>query len=177
MRILLVDNHDSFTRNLEHLIVSASGSVPVIIPYDAFYPDMAHGYNVTVLSPGPGHPVEYPGYKGLFGLGRPVLGICLGLQIINSHFGGTVDCLPGCIHGQTSRFTLFGREIEAARYHSLYLSQVAPELEVMAEFQCIPMAVKHKSLPMLGLQFHPESFLTQQGEGIIRDALQMLLPG
>ncbi|MBI4804962.1 MAG: aminodeoxychorismate/anthranilate synthase component II [Desulfovibrio sp.] len=177
MRILMVDNKDSFTRNLEHLIVAASGSVPVIVPYATFFPEMVHGYDVTVLSPGPGHPDDYPGYKGLFGPGRPVLGICLGLQIINVHFGGAVDRLQGCIHGRISRFTLFGKEIEAARYHSLYLSQVAADLDVLAEFQGIPMAAKHKRLPVLGLQFHPESFLTPQGEGIIRDALQMLLSG
>lgn len=177
MRILLVDNRDSFTRNLEHLLVAASGSVPAIVPYGSFCPEMATGYDVTVLSPGPGHPGEYPGYKGLFEFGRPVLGICLGLQILNVHFGGAVDRLPGCIHGRTSRFTLFGREIEAARYHSLYLSKVASDLEVLAEFQGIPMAAKHKRFPVLGFQFHPESFLTPQGEGIIRDALQMLLPG
>jgi para-aminobenzoate synthetase component 2 len=176
MRILLVDNRDSFTRNLEHLIVSASGDVPVIVPCDLFCPDMTRGFDVTVLSPGPGHPDEYPGYKGLFGLGRPVLGICLGLQIVNIHFGGAVDRLPGCIHGRTSRFTLFGSEVEAARYHSLYLSRIAPELDILAEFQGIPMAAKHRSLPIVGFQFHPESFLTPQGKGIIRDALQMLLP-
>jgi para-aminobenzoate synthetase component 2 len=177
MRILLVDNRDSFTRNLEHLIVAAVGSVPAITPYDSFRTDMALGYDVTVLSPGPGHPDDYPGYGGLFDASRPVLGICLGLQIANVHFGGAADRLPGCIHGRTSVFTLFGRQVEAARYHSLYLSRVAPDLEVLAEFQGIPMAAKHRRLPVLGFQFHPESFLTPQGEGIIRDALQMLLPG
>ena len=134
MRILLVDNRDSFTRNLEHLVVAASGSVPEIVAYDAFCLDVALDYDVTVLSPGPGHPGEYPGYGELLDSGRPVLGVCLGLQIVNMHFGGSVDRLPGCFHGRTSRFALFGREIEAARYHSLYASRVAPDLDVLAEF-------------------------------------------
>lgn len=174
MRILLVDNRDSFTRNLEHLLVQATGHVPRIAPYDSFRPSDARAFDLCVVSPGPGHPRDYPAYGPLLDSGRPVLGICLGLQIMNLHFGGTVDRLPGCVHGKTSRFTLFGRDVLAARYHSLYLSRVAPDLEVLAGHQGVPMAARHRSLPLLGLQFHPESFLTPHGPDILRDALNLL---
>lgn len=177
MRILLVDNRDSFTRNLEHLLAMAAGRGPEIVAYDDFAPDSAREFDLTVVSPGPGHPRDYPAYGPLLDSGRPVLGVCLGLQIANLHFGGLVERLPGCFHGRASRFTLFGREVEAARYHSLHLSRVAPEMEVLADFQGIPMAARHKVLPVLGFQFHPESFLTPRGPDLIRDALQMLLPG
>lgn len=176
MRILLVDNRDSFTRNLEHLLVQATGHAPRVAPYDGFHPSMADACDLTVISPGPGHPRDYPAYGTLLDSGRPVLGVCLGLQIMNLHFGGSVERLPGCVHGKASRFTLFGRDVLAARYHSLFLSRVAPDLDVLAEFQGVPMAAKHRRLPLLGLQFHPESFLTPQGPDILRDALNMLLP-
>lgn len=175
MRILLVDNRDSFTRNLEHLLVQAVGHVPRVAPYDGFRPEMAEAYDMTVISPGPGHPRDYPAYGPLLDSGRPVLGICLGLQIMNLHFGGSVERLPGCVHGKASHFMLFGRDVLAARYHSLSLSRVAPDLDVLAEFQGIPMAARHRSLPLLGLQFHPESFLTPHGPDILRDALNLLL--
>ena len=177
MRILLVDNRDSFTRNLEHLLFQATGHAPVIAAYDAFHTDMAAAFELTVISPGPGHPREYPAYGPLLSSGRPALGVCLGLQIMNLHFGGAVERLPGCVHGKASRFKLFGREMTAARYHSLYLSRMAPDLDVLAEFEGIPMAARHRTLPLLGLQFHPESFMTPQGPDILRDALHLLLPG
>lgn len=177
MRILLADNRDSFTRNLEHLIARVTGSAPAIVPCARYRTGLSWGYALTVISPGPGHPRDYPGYGELLDSGMPVLGVCLGLQIANLHFGGAVERLPGCMHGKASRFTLFGREVTAARYHSLYLSRLAPEMEPLAEFQGIPMAARHTRLPVLGLQFHPESFMTPQGAEILRDCLHALLPG
>lgn len=176
MRILLADNQDSFTCNLEHLLARVA-SPPVIVPYPDFHEEMSRDFDLTVISPGPGHPREYPAYGPLLDSGRPVLGVCLGLQIANLHFGGSVERLPGCVHGRASRFTLFGREVLAARYHSLHLSRVAPELMVLAESNGIVMAARHRKLPVLGLQFHPESFLTPDGPEIMRDALHLLLPG
>jgi len=177
MRILLVDNRDSFTRNLEHLLAGVRGRAPEIVSYPDFDPALAAGFDLTVISPGPGHPRDYPSYGPLLDSGRPVLGVCLGLQIANLHFGGEVSRLPGCVHGRASSFELFGRQVRAARYHSLFLSRVAPDMEVLARLGSVPMAARHKWLPVMGLQFHPESFLTPLGGDILRDALQMLLPG
>lgn len=177
MRILLADNRDSFTRNLEHLLARATGCPPDIIGYDAFRAESVQGYDLLVISPGPGHPREYPAYGPVLECGLPVLGVCLGLQIMNLRFGGEVSRLPGCIHGRTNTFTLFGKAVTAARYHSLYLSRVADGFEALAELEGIPMAARHASLPLLGLQFHPESFLTAGGAEIIRESLRRILPG
>jgi len=177
MRILLVDNRDSFTRNLEHLIAGVAGQAPAIAGYDGWSPEISRRFDLTVISPGPGHPRDYPAYGPLLESGAPVLGICLGLQIANLHFGGEVGRLDGCVHGRASSFTLFGRRIDAARYHSLHLSRMAPDMEVLAEFEGIPMAARHRRLPVLGLQFHPESFMTPQGPDILRDCLRHLAAG
>ena len=174
MRILLVDNRDSFTRNLEHLLVQSLGHAPGLTPYADFRPEVARGFDLVVISPGPGHPRQYPAYGPLLDSGRPVLGICLGLQIANLHFGGAVERLPGCVHGRASEFTLFGRAVRGARYHSLHLSRVAPDMEVLARCGDIPMAARHRSLPVLGLQFHPESFLSDHGEEVLRDCARLL---
>jgi para-aminobenzoate synthetase component 2 len=176
MRILLADNRDSFTRNLEHLLFAVTGRAPDIAGYDAFTPQSVQGYDLLVISPGPGHPREYPAYGPVLESGTPVLGVCLGLQIMNLHFGGGVSRLPGCFHGRASTFTLFGREVAAARYHSLYLSRVAEGFEVLGKLEGVPMAARHESLPLLGLQFHPESFLTTDGAWIIRECLRRILP-
>lgn len=175
MRILLADNRDSFTRNLEHLLFVVTGHAPDIVGYDAFRPESVPGYDLLVISPGPGHPRRYPAYGPVLESGTPVLGVCLGLQIMNMHFGGEVSRLTGCVHGRASTFALFGREVTAARYHSLYLSRVAKGFEVLAELEGVPMAARHASLPLLGLQFHPESFLTADGAGIIRECLRHIL--
>ncbi|MFZ5428528.1 MAG: aminodeoxychorismate/anthranilate synthase component II [Thermodesulfobacteriota bacterium] len=177
MRILLVDNRDSFTRNLEHLIADVAGMPPEIAGYEGWSPAMSRPFDLTVISPGPGHPRDYPAYGPLLDSGAPVLGVCLGLQVINLHFGGEVDRLPGCVHGRASSFTLFGRAVTAARYHSLHLSRVAPDLEVLSWFEGIPMAARHRRLPVLGLQFHPESFMTPQGPEILRECLCLVAAG
>ncbi|WP_243362004.1 aminodeoxychorismate/anthranilate synthase component II [Fundidesulfovibrio terrae] len=177
MRILLADNRDSFTRNLEHLLHRVCGVAPEIVSYPDLDSEAAARFDLTVVSPGPGHPRDYPAYGPLLASGRPVLGVCLGLQIATLHFGGEVSRLPGCFHGRPSRFEIFGRQVDAARYHSLYVSRPGPDMEVLARCGEIPMAARHRTLPVLGLQFHPESFLTPQGAEIIRECLQMLLPG
>jgi len=177
MRILLVDLRDSFTRNLEHLLAEAAGRAPEIVPQARYAPALSQGFDLTVLSPGPGHPREHPGFGPLLDSGRPVLGVCLGLQIINLHFGGAVERLAGCVHGRASRFAFLGREVEAGRYHSLWLSRLAPGLELLAHLDGVPMAARHRRLPVAGVQFHPESFLTPRGPEILHDLLRMLLPG
>lgn len=233
MRILLADNHDSFTRNLEHLLVAATGCVPTVVPVDrlddvtAHWPH-AHGdpdpaapatrWNLLVISPGPGTPEEYPQYEPLLGgeatrvaraphatddgadarlparppteqpaapasppcalscpVPVPVLGICLGLQIINAHFGGVTAPLPGCVHGKPDTLHYAGQVRTVARYHSLHLSAMGAGIRVLARNgQGAVMAARHAILPLLGYQFHPESFLTPDGVWWIRHALHAL---
>ncbi|MBT8762804.1 aminodeoxychorismate/anthranilate synthase component II [Desulfohalobiaceae bacterium Ax17] len=173
MNILLIDNNDSFTCNLEHLLATTTKGKVKVIPYNELTLELPKGYDFTVISPGPGKPSEYPQYSYLFAQNIPILGICLGMQIINKFFGGKTAPLQGCIHGKTDAIRFMGRNYQVARYHSLYLSQVADCLEVIAiNASGVPMAVRHKSRKILGYQFHPESFLTQDGENFINYALK-----
>ena len=227
MRILLADNDDSFTRNLEHLLVAATGCVPMVVPVDRLeeitdgWPHVpgeanpAARWDLLVISPGPGTPEEYPQYAPLLGgeatrvaraphatdegvdarppavpaaassaappppsrcpVPVPVLGICLGLQIINAHFGGVTAPLPGCVHGKPDTVQYAGQTRTVARYHSLHLSVMGAGMHVLARNgQGVVMAARHHSLPLLGYQFHPESFLTPDGVWWIRHALHAL---
>lgn len=176
MRIVLIDNNDSFTRNLEHLLVTATSYVPEIISYGengkALVSCSLEQYDLIVISPGPGHPVEYNAYNCVFESRKPVLGICMGMQIINNYYGGTTDRLPDCVHGKTDKIELNGQLKTVARYHSLYLSSIGEGLRVTSTLSgtSVPMIVEHENRPIMGLQFHPESFLTEQGEWYIHHA-------
>ena len=168
MRILLIDHYDSFTRNLEHLLVCALQAEVTVLPHDldgAVWEDVAVNYDLTVLSPGPGYPDEYTGYGELLRSGNPVFGVCLGMQIINRVFGGKTERLADCVHGKTDEIIWDDTRHTIARYHSLYLSYVADCFDVLAaNDQGIPMIISHKDLPVRAVQFHPESFLTPYGK-------------
>lgn len=176
MNILLIDNNDSFTRNLEHLLVaSVAGANIVVEPYarlaelDLSWPDL------VVVSPGPGMPVDYPGYERVIHAGKPILGVCLGMQILNEQFGGSTGRLAGCSHGKTDTIVWQGQEQVVARYHSLYVTEVGSGLDVLAEnSDGVPMCLGSAEKRVLGYQFHPESFLTHDGGVFIHDALAFL---
>lgn len=169
MKTILIDNRDSFTRNLEHLLAAHLPQPPQVAEYDALSGLQPHDWDLVVISPGPGHPEDYPGYGPWIESGVPVLGICLGLQIINIHFGGQVDRLPGCVHGKTEDIDILGERRTVARYHSLHCSRLGQGLSAFAaNAEGVPMAVRHETLPVMGYQFHPESFLTPDG-GIFID--------
>lgn len=179
MKLLLVDNEDSFTRILEHLLATVTGAAPKVLPYAAFTMRAARAADLVVVSPGPGHPADYPAYEPLVTAtdGPPVLGVCLGMQIINHFLGGEVAPLPGCVHGRASEIAFAGRRLRVARYHSLHLSRLAQGLVVEAATdEGVIMAVRHETRPLLGYQFHPESFLTESPEIFIRHACARLLP-
>jgi anthranilate/para-aminobenzoate synthase component II len=162
--ILLIDNFDSFTINLEHLLVARLGTIPKIVSYaDVDMVDL-EAFDLVVISPGPGRPVEYPQYARLFLSNVPVLGICLGMQIVNEQFGGRTDRLPGCYHGRADEIIFNGERRLVARYHSLYANVIGKDLDIIASDAAgIPMAVRHRFRPIIGYQFHPESFLTNDG--------------
>jgi len=180
VRLLLVDNEDSFTRNLEHLLATVTGLTPALVPYSGFTPEAAHAADLLVISPGPGHPREYPAYLPLFASDAPrlpILGICLGMQIINHALGGEVARLPGCVHGRAEAIDFSGRRVRVARYHSLSCTSLAPGLVLDAATDTgVPMAAHHRDRPLAGYQFHPESFLTEAPEAFILHALHLLLP-
>lgn len=176
MDILLIDNNDSFTRNLEHLLIAAvPESAVTVIGYDAMRNVDLARYDLLVISPGPGEPAEYPGYERVMRSGRPVLGICLGMQIINDFFGGKTARLPGCVHGKTDTIVIGGSEREVARYHSLYVAEVGGGLEVLAtNGDGVTMCIGNRGARIFGYQFHPESFLTPDGGWFIEHALDYL---
>ena len=185
MKIVIIDNYDSFTYNLSHLIKSLGAEVDVV-RNDQFELSDLEPYSKIVLSPGPGIPSEagllldvirtYAGKK-------PILGVCLGHQAIGEVFGAKLENLSDVFHGVATPchiiaddpiFSGLDRDITVGRYHSWVVSQEElPEcLEVTAvsdEGQI--MALRHKTLNVRGIQFHPESVLTPDGRKMIQNFL------
>ncbi len=185
MKIVIIDNYDSFTYNLSHLVKELGAEVTVL-RNDQFNLDEIKEFSKIILSPGPGIPSEagllldvireYAGKK-------PILGVCLGHQAIGEAFGGKLENLSDVFHGVATPchiiaddaiFSGIDRDITVGRYHSWVVSKEAfPDcLEVTAvsdEGQI--MALKHKTLNIRGIQFHPESVLTPDGRKMIQNWL------
>jgi anthranilate synthase component 2 len=184
--ILLVDNYDSFTYNLAHLF-GELGMEVTVIRNDAIDADGAERLAPShlVISPGPGRPADAGSSIEIvrrLGPRTPTLGVCLGHQAIVEAFGGEVGPAKRLVHGKSSPVRHDGRglfrglpeEFEAGRYHSLAAVRVPDELEVSAT--CTEhevMAVRHRELPVDGVQFHPESVLTPVGPQLARNFLEM----
>jgi anthranilate synthase/aminodeoxychorismate synthase-like glutamine amidotransferase len=188
-RILVVDNYDSFTYNLVQELAEL-GAEPTVVRNDAWTLDQVREFapEGIVISPGPGTP-EKPSDVGIsndlireLGATTPLLGVCLGHQCICYVFGGRILRAPELVHGKTSQIYHRGEGIldglpipfEATRYHSLIVerSSLPHELKVTAETgDELVMAVRHRTLPIEGVQFHPESVLTTEGMQILRNFL------
>ena len=189
--VVVIDNYDSFTYNLVHHLRLAGCAVEVVrndevtaaqIP--AFSP---HG---VVISPGPCTPadagISVDVIRGCASAGIPVLGVCLGHQAIAAAYGASIIRAPRPVHGQTSLITHDGRcvlaglppRFAAARYHSLIVAeQTGPAcLRITARAARIPMGLRHATLPIEGVQFHPESILTRPGHAIIASFTQAITP-
>jgi anthranilate synthase component II len=183
--ILLVDNYDSFTYNLAHLFGELGCEVDVR-RNDAIDVDEAEALapSQLVISPGPGRPASAGNTLAILErlAGRvPTLGVCLGHQAIVEAFGGEIGPAKRLVHGKSSPVTHDGRGLfrglppsfEAGRYHSLAATSVPDALEVSAT--CAEgevMAVRHRELPVDGVQFHPESVLTPVGRDLARNFLE-----
>jgi anthranilate synthase/aminodeoxychorismate synthase-like glutamine amidotransferase len=190
-RVLVIDNYDSFVYNLVQYL-GELGADPVVHRHDAVTlaelieldPD------AVLVSPGPGDPGTHPENVGVSneaiahfgGAGVPVLGVCLGHQCIGHVFGGAIVRAPHVMHGKTSQISHDGRGVfrdlpspfTATRYHSLVVerSSVPPVLEVTAESEDgLVMGLRHRELPIEGVQFHPESILTDHGHDLLRNFL------
>jgi len=183
--ILLIDNYDSFTYNLAHLFGSLGCEVAVY-RNDAIDADTAEHLGPTqlVISPGPGHARDAGATVEIvrrLAPRVPTLGVCLGHQAVVEAFGGEVGPAKQLLHGKASSVRHDGRgifaglpeEFEAGRYHSLAATRVPDELEVSAT--CAEgevMAVRHRELPVDGVQFHPESVLTPVGPTLAKNFLE-----
>jgi anthranilate synthase/aminodeoxychorismate synthase-like glutamine amidotransferase len=185
MRVLMVDNYDSFTYNLVHLL-EALGAEVLVRRNDEVTVEEARELapDRLVVSPGPGRPAGAGRSLELIrGLGRstPTLGVCLGHQAIVEAFGGEVSRARALLHGKASSlehdgrgvFTDLPRPLEAGRYHSLAALRVPDELEVTATTEDGEvMGVRHRAYPIEGVQFHPESVLTPQGPRMLKNFLE-----
>ncbi|MET7690131.1 aminodeoxychorismate synthase component I [Streptomyces sp. NPDC005483] len=186
MKTLLIDNYDSYTYNLFQLVAEVNGEEPVVVLNDAFggLPDLGEylgRFDNVVVSPGPGHPAE-PRDFGLSGAvlaasSIPVLGVCLGHQGIALGEEARVEAAPEPRHGYLSAVRHDGRDLfqglpqdfTAVRYHSLAVSEpLPPTLEATAWAEDgVLMGLRHRSRPLWGVQFHPESVLTEYGHRML----------
>ncbi len=188
VRMLLIDNYDSFTYNLVQAF-AAQGADVMVYRNDAISVAEALALDVThlVISPGPGRP-EDAGISlqmiAAFAEKVPVLGVCLGHQCLVHHFGGDIVRAERLMHGKTSMAKHDGKTIfdgmpepcEVGRYHSLCAQrdELPEELELTAETERGEvMGVRHKSLPLEGVQFHPESVLTPDGDRLMANFMRM----
>jgi anthranilate synthase component II len=183
--ILLIDNYDSFTYNLAHLLEELGAEVKVV-RNDKIDADEAERLAPShlVISPGPGRP-ENAGVSleivERLGPRVPTLGVCLGHQAIIEAFGGEVGQAQRLVHGKASEIAHDGQglfsglpdPLQGGRYHSLAATRVPEELEVCATTDDGEvMAVRHRELPVVGIQFHPESVLTPDGPALAKNFLE-----
>ena len=187
MRVLVIDNYDSFTHNLVQLAGSLGADVVVRRNDEASVDELrALEPERLIVSPGPGDPseagVSCEAIRAFAGAGVPTLGVCLGHQCIGAALGAHIVRAPTLLHGKTSPVTHDGKGIfqnvpsptVATRYHSLAIDDktLPPDVGVSAwSDDGVVMGIRHRRLPLEGVQFHPESILTADGERMLRNFL------
>lgn len=190
-RVVVVDHHDSYVWNLVHLVAAATGVLPDVVQHDATTAAHVLAYDRVVLSPGPGHPLDESdfaiGGEVLRSATVPVLGVCLGMQGLVTAYGGVVErvrpahgAVASVHHDGTGVFAGIPSPYPAVRYHSLAATEVPDDLVVTAtcrdeERRTVVMGVRHRTRPLHGVQFHPESVLSQYGARLVRNFLQCTL--
>ena len=190
-RVLVVDNHDSFVHTLVGYLRELGADV-TLIEADATdaaqLEAMLSAFDALLLSPGPGTPadagVSIDAVRLAARIGMPLLGVCLGHQVIGAAFGTAVSEAPELMHGMVSRVTHDGSALfagipspfDAGRYHSLALAESALPADVVVTARTesgTVMALAHSRLPILGVQFHPESVLTEGGYRLLANWLDL----
>jgi anthranilate synthase/aminodeoxychorismate synthase-like glutamine amidotransferase len=186
-RVLVIDSYDSFVYNLVQYL-GELGADPVVVRNDQLTvaEALAMEPDAVLLSPGPGRPEDAgiicAAVPAFAAIGTPVLGVCLGHQAIGHVYGGAIVRAPSLMHGKTSPIAHHGTGVFeglpspliATRYHSLVIDAAGmPDcLEVTATCDGLVMGVRHRSLPVEGVQFHPESILTPAGHDLLRNFLR-----
>ena len=187
--VLFIDNYDSFTYNVVHLLASQNAMPDVILNDEPeLEPQLLDRYSLLVVGPGPGNPSQQPRMmnvlRSAIERGMPVFGVCLGLQAIGEALGARVAHAPVQMHGKTSEIINEGTGIfagvpaafTATRYHSLCLEpeSLPAELSVTARSSDgVIQAVAHRTLPVHAVQFHPESVLSEHGGRLVRNMLDI----
>ena len=185
MKVLVIDNYDSFTYNLVQYL-GELGADPIVVRNDVISPERARAdleFDRLLISPGPGRP-EDAGYSvefvREFGSDTPTLGVCLGHQAIAVAYGGSVARAPEPRHGKTSDISHDGRGLftglsnpfVATRYHSLASVKLPDDLEVTARSEDdVVQGIRHRTHPVAGVQFHPESVMTTEGMALLKNYL------
>ena len=183
MKIVLIDNYDSFTYNLVHMVEKITGNFPAVFRNDEISLENVNNFDLIMLSPGPGIPEEAGILKEIISTyagKKPIFGVCLGLQAITEVFGGSIVNLDTVYHGVATLMNVVDESAVifkdiptpflAARYHSWSATQDGfPEaLKVTARDEAGGIqAIAHKVFPISAVQFHPESILTDVGEQIV----------
>jgi anthranilate synthase component II len=188
MKILVFDNYDSFTYNLVHYIEKITNKSVDVFRNDEISLDEIAKYDKIVLSPGPGIPDEANLLKPLikeYGPSKSIFGVCLGVQAIAEVYGGSLTNLKSVYHGVATEMEHFGNDdvlyrgipknFDAGRYHSWIVDKAS--LPSCFEVSCVDsenqiMSIFHKTHDVRGVQFHPESILTPEGEKMIKNWLE-----
>ncbi|MEV0613583.1 gamma-glutamyl-gamma-aminobutyrate hydrolase family protein [Nonomuraea sp. NPDC050404] len=188
-RVLVVDNHDSFVHTIVQYLRELGADCDVRSRDDVRAHD-ADGFDGVLISPGPGTPeaagVSVPLVHHAAGTGLPLLGVCLGHQAIAVAYGATVARAPELLHGRTSEVTHDGEgvfedlpsPVRMTRYHSLAVrpETVPEELDVSARTpDGVIMGLRHRTAPIEGIQFHPESVLSEHGHRLLRNWLRRIV--
>ena len=188
MKILVLDNYDSFTYNLVQYITELTGETPSVFRNDKIPLDDVDDYDCIILSPGPGLPCDagiMPALIKRYAPTKRIFGVCLGQQAIGEAFGGTLYNLPKVYHGIATPIQIVDKneaifknvpsEILVGRYHSwaVVRETLPTELKITAvDTEGVIMALSHVEYDVKGVQFHPESIMTDYGKQILRDFLQ-----
>jgi anthranilate synthase component 2 len=187
MKLLIVDNYDSFTYNLVHLFGALGVELSVVRNDDDALNEAAVAWSdAIVVGPGPGRPEDAGKTLATIAqaarLERPLLGVCLGQQAIAHYFGGTVVHAPSLVHGKTSSIDHNGTGVfaglplpfAATRYHSLCVADLPAKLRVVAtSADGVVQGVAHEDAPIYGVQFHPESVLTPDGRQLAQNFIAL----
>ena len=189
-KVLFIDNYDSFTYNVVHLLASQGAQQDLLLNDDEkLVPAVLDEYALLVVGPGPGNPLQQPRMMSVLRSAiqkkMPIFGVCLGLQAIGEAFGASVTHAPAQMHGKTSPishdntsvFAGLPSPFIATRYHSLCLdpATIPSELRVTARSEDgVIQGIAHATLPIAAVQFHPESVLSEHGEQLVRTALERI---